>query len=74
MQTFEGCPGSQMLDFKGKDDSKPEEATEKIESQLRQWPIQLHLVAPTALIIRGRMCFLPLIVWLTLWVIFTANF
>ena len=26
MQTFEGCPGSQMLDFKGKNDSKPEEA------------------------------------------------
>ena len=48
MQTFEGCPGSQTLDFKGKDDSKPEEATEKIESQLRQWPIQLHLVSPTA--------------------------
>jgi hypothetical protein len=48
MQAFEGCPGSQMFDFKGKDDSKPEEATEKIESQLRQWPIQLHLVAPTA--------------------------
>ncbi len=48
MQTFEGCPGSQMLDFKDKDDSISEEATEKIESQLRQWPIQLHLVAPTA--------------------------
>jgi len=48
MQTFEGCPGSQTLDFKGKDDSKPEEPAGKIESQLRQWPIQLHLVAPTA--------------------------
>ena len=48
MQTFEGCPGSQTLDFKDKDDSQPGEPAGKIESQLRQWPIQLHLVSPTA--------------------------
>ncbi len=48
MKTFEGCPGSKMLDFKDKDDKGTEEATEKIESQLRQWPIQMHLISPAA--------------------------
>jgi hypothetical protein len=45
---FQGCPGSQMLDFKAKDEKGTEEAVGKVESQLRQWPIQLHLVSPTA--------------------------
>ncbi len=48
MKTFEGCPGSKILDFKGKDDKGTEEATGKIESQLRQWPIQMHLISPAA--------------------------
>jgi hypothetical protein len=37
-----------MLDFKDKDRKDSEEPEGKIESQLRQWPIQLHLVSPTA--------------------------
>ncbi len=45
MKEFEGCPGSQTLDFKDKDTG---EAIGKIESQLRQWPIQMHLISPTA--------------------------
>jgi hypothetical protein len=48
MQAFEGCPGSQMLDFKEKDDKITEETIGTVESQLRQWPIQLHLISPTA--------------------------
>jgi len=48
MNLVEGCPGSQMLDFKDKDRKDSEEPEGKIESQLRQWPIQLHLVSPTA--------------------------
>ena len=48
MKTIEGCPGSQMLAFKDKDRKDTEEPEGKIESQLRQWPIQMHLISPTA--------------------------
>ncbi len=48
MKAFEGCPGSQVLDFKEKDAKVAEETIGTVESQLRQWPIQLHLISPTA--------------------------
>ncbi|MEE8552044.1 MAG: 4Fe-4S ferredoxin, partial [Desulfobacterales bacterium] len=48
MKAIEGCPGSQILDFKEKDDKVTEETIGTVESQLRQWPIQLHLISPTA--------------------------
>ena len=44
---MEGCPGSRMHDFSQKDKGAKEE-TGKRESQLAQWPIQLHLVSPMA--------------------------
>lgn len=46
MTQFEGCPGSRMVDFSDK--SAPEETTGAVASQLRQWPIQMHLISPTA--------------------------
>ncbi len=46
MTAFEGCPGSRMIDFNK--ESGPEEATGKVGSQLRQWPVQMHLISPTA--------------------------
>ncbi len=46
MTQFEGCPGSRMVEFKDNEDR--EETTGKIQSQLRQWPIQMHLISPTA--------------------------
>ena len=46
MTAFEGCPGSRMMDFT-KQDSQ-EEPTGKVGSQLRQWPIQMHLISPMA--------------------------
>ena len=44
---FEGCPGSKMVDFREKD-SNQESPTARVSSQLKQWPIQLHLIQPTA--------------------------
>jgi hypothetical protein len=50
---FTGCPGSRMVDFREKNDPSKEETTGKIQSQLRQWPIQLHLISPTASYYQG---------------------
>ena len=43
-----GCPGSEMIEFKVITDKETDNQTGKIESQLRQWPIQMHLINPTA--------------------------
>ena len=48
MNSFEGCPGSQTLQFKDQANNEKEGVIGKIESQLRQWPIQLHLISPLA--------------------------
>ena len=47
-----GCPGSRMVDFRGDDQSHSAEpqATVQLRSQLRQWPIQLHLVSPRSVV------------------------
>ena len=42
----EGCPGSQTMDF-SEEDAQAEETGTRL-SQLKQWPIQLHLVSPEA--------------------------
>lgn len=41
-----GCPGAMVQDFRDKKTKK--EASARLESELRQWPIQLHLVGPGA--------------------------
>ncbi len=46
MTAFEGCPGSRMVDFRNEETQ--EETTGKVKSQLKQWPIQMHLISPTA--------------------------
>jgi hypothetical protein len=43
-----GCPGSRMIDFNAKAPRPSEGPAGKVPSQLRQWPIQLHLVSPEA--------------------------
>ncbi|MCK4908380.1 MAG: 4Fe-4S ferredoxin [Planctomycetes bacterium] len=52
MSNFEGCPGSKMHDFKKKDDQE-NGLTIKVASQLKHWPIQLHLVSPAASYYQG---------------------
>jgi hypothetical protein len=44
---IEGCPGSRMMDLRNERDTK-EITGGPVKSQLQQWPIQLHLVGPTA--------------------------
>jgi hypothetical protein len=48
MAGFEGCPGSKMMSFKKQPDADMQPAAGKITSQLRQWPIQMHLISPKA--------------------------
>ncbi|MBU0763063.1 MAG: 4Fe-4S binding protein, partial [Candidatus Altiarchaeota archaeon] len=46
-----GCPGSRMLDFNSE---KTDSEEGDVSSQLRQWPVQLHLVSPNAPYFRGK--------------------
>ncbi|MGQ3686393.1 MAG: 4Fe-4S ferredoxin [Candidatus Loosdrechtia sp.] len=48
-----GCPGSRTIDFSENVNQEGNE-TGKRPSQLRQWPIQLHLVSPMAPYFHGK--------------------
>lgn len=51
---FSGCPGARVMDFSAGGETGTEEETGKRSSQLRQWPIQLHLVPPHAPYFKGK--------------------
>jgi NAD-dependent dihydropyrimidine dehydrogenase PreA subunit len=43
-----GCPGSQTMTFTECDDADNQIIERRVKSQLRQWPIQMRLISPTA--------------------------
>ncbi len=47
-----GCPGGQMIDF-GQQEKEEQGFEGKLKSQLRQWPIQMHLISPVAPYFQG---------------------
>lgn len=53
---FGGCPGSRVMQFGGpraENRADPGEASAPQSSELRQWPVQLHLVPPMAAYFQG---------------------
>jgi NAD-dependent dihydropyrimidine dehydrogenase PreA subunit len=48
-----GCAGSHAMSFEVCDDGEEQTLTGEVKSQLRQWPIQMHLISPTAPYFQG---------------------
>ncbi len=44
---LDGCPGSRMVDLR-EQEAEGDASSVKVKSQLRQWPIQMHLISPMA--------------------------
>ncbi|HNW98765.1 MAG TPA: 4Fe-4S binding protein [Bacteroidales bacterium] len=43
-----GCPGAKEVDMREENQKETNSFDEKIQSQLRQWPVQMHLISPNA--------------------------
>jgi NAD-dependent dihydropyrimidine dehydrogenase PreA subunit len=48
-----GCPGSRTMTFEETAGETEQITGGKVQSQLRQWPIQMHLISPTAPYFQG---------------------
>ncbi len=52
MSEFQGCPGSRSMSFDKGDEQSGDDGTSR-PTELRQWPVQLHLVSPQAPYFQG---------------------
>lgn len=48
IHSFSGCPGSRATVINESSEKPAEQSNQRVVPQLRQWPIQLHLVPPVA--------------------------
>ncbi len=48
-----GCPGSRTMTFDEISNEAEQITSGKVQSQLRQWPIQMHLISPTTPYFQG---------------------
>ncbi|MHB0999539.1 MAG: ATP-binding protein [Armatimonadota bacterium] len=48
-----GCPGSRMFDFSDVEDDDTSDDSPKLKSQLRQWPVKINLLNPSAPYLQG---------------------
>jgi hypothetical protein len=48
VKKIENCPGSGTMDFRDSVEETKDEAIGRIPSELKQWPIQMHLISPNA--------------------------
>ena len=53
-EQFAGCPGSKVMDLRTSEASGDIEEEGKRRSELKQWPVQLHLAPPGASFFKGQ--------------------